>query len=65
MSAVVDTRPAQTKAAGAGIGLGCGGNGDDVIKGPEPTQTEMTFSIDEFFRAIIAKLVRTGCTRDY
>jgi len=65
VTAVVDTLPTKTKAAGSGIGSGSGGSGDDVIEGPGPTQTEMTFSIDEFSRAIMAKIVKKCGTRDY
>jgi predicted helicase len=65
VTAVVQNLPNKTKAAGSGIGSGGGGNGDDVIEGPEPTQTEMTFSIDEFSRAIMAKIVKKCGTRDY
>jgi predicted helicase len=65
VTAVVDKLPTKTKAAGSGIGSGGGGNGDDVIEGPGPTQTEMTFSIDEFSRAIMAKIVKKCGTRDY
>jgi len=65
VTAVVDKMPTKTKAASSGIGAGNGGPGDDVIEGPEPTQTEMTFSIDEFSRAIMAKIVKKCGTRDY
>jgi len=65
VTAVVQKLPNKTKAAGSGIGAGNGGPGDDVIEGPEPTQTEMTFSIDEFSRAIMAKIVKKCGTRDY
>lgn len=65
VTAVVQNLPKKTKAASSGIGSGSGGNGDDVIEGPEPTQTEMTFSIDEFSRAIMAKIVKKCGTRDY
>jgi len=65
VTAVVDKLPTKTKAAGSGIGAGNGGPGDDVIEGPEPRQTEMTFSIDEFSRAIMAKIVKKCGTRDY
>lgn len=65
VTAVVDKLPTKTKAASSGIGAGNGGNGDDVIEGPEPKQTEMTFSIDEFSRAIMAKIVKKCGTRDY
>jgi predicted helicase len=63
VTAVVETLPNKTKAAGSGIGSGSGGAGDDVIEGP--TQTEMTFAIDEFSRAIMAKIVKKCGTRDY
>ncbi|MDP2079338.1 MAG: DEAD/DEAH box helicase family protein [Thiobacillus sp.] len=65
VTAVVQNLPKKTKAASSGIGSGSGGPGDDVIEGPEPTQTEMTFSIDEFSRAIMAKIVKKCGTRDY
>jgi predicted helicase len=65
VTAVVQNLPSKTKAARSGIGSGSGGPGDDVIEGPEPTQTEMTFSIDEFSRAIMAKIVKKCGTRDY
>ncbi len=63
VTAVVQNLPNKTKAAGSGIGSG--GGGDDVIEGPEPRQTEMAFSIDEFSRAIMAKIVKKCGTRDY
>ncbi|ACM03922.1 DEAD/DEAH box helicase [Cereibacter sphaeroides] len=63
VTAVVENLPSRTKAASSGIGKGSGGPGDDVIEGP--TQTEMTFSIDEFSRAIMAKIVKKCGTRDY
>jgi predicted helicase len=65
VTAVVQNLPKKTKAAGSGIGTGSGAPGDDVIEGPEPTQIEMTFSIDEFSRAIMAKIVKKCGTRDY
>lgn len=65
VTAVVDKMPTKTKAASSGIGAGSGGPGDDVIEGDVPTQTEMTFSIDEFSRAIMAKIVKKCGTRDY
>ena len=65
VTAVVQKLPNKTKAASSGIGSGSGGPSDDVIEGPEPTQTEMTFSIDEFSRAIMAKIVKKCGTRDY
>lgn len=65
VTAVVQNLPNKTKAARSGIGSGSGGPGDDVIEGPEPTQTEMAFSIDEFSRAIMAKIVKKCGTRDY
>ena len=65
VTAVVQNLPNKTKAASSGIGSGSGGPDDDVIEGPELTQTEMTFSIDEFSRAIMAKIVKKCGTRDY
>ena len=65
VTAVVENLPNKTKAAGSGIGSS-GGDADDlVIDGPEPKQTEMTFAIDEFSRAIMAKIVKKCGTRDY
>lgn len=63
VTAVVENLPNKTKAASSNIGKGSSGTGDDVIEGP--TQTEMTFSIDEFSRAIMAKIVKKCGTRDY
>lgn len=65
VTAVVQKLPNKTKAASSGIGSGSGGPGDEVIEGPEPIQAEMTFSIDEFSRAIMAKIVKKCGTRDY
>ena len=65
VTAVVENLPSKSKAAGSGIGSGSGGGGDDVIEGPDVRQTEMTFSIDEFSRAIKAKIVKKCGTRDY
>jgi predicted helicase len=63
VTAVVENLPTKTKAASSGIGSGSGGAGDEMIEGP--TQTEMAFSIDEFSRAIMAKIVKKCGTRDY
>jgi len=65
VTAVVENLPSKTKAASSGIGKGSGGPGDEVIEGPEHKQTEMAFSIDEFSRAIMAKIVKKCGTRDY
>jgi predicted helicase len=65
VTAVVQNLPKKSKAASSGIGSGSGGGGDDVIEGPEPSQMEMAFSIDEFSRAIMAKIVKKCGTRDY
>jgi predicted helicase len=64
VTAVVQNLPNKTKAAGSGIGSGNGGPGDDVIDS-SPVQIEMSFSIDEFSRAIMAKIVKKCGTRDY
>ncbi|QYX56822.1 DEAD/DEAH box helicase family protein [Roseovarius sp. SCSIO 43702] len=64
VTAVVDKLPTKTKAAGSGIGSGNGGAGDEVLES-DPLQTEMTFSVDEFSRAIMAKIVKKCGTRDY
>jgi predicted helicase len=66
VTSVVENLPNKTKAAGSGIGSGSGDDTDDlVIDGPEPKQTEMAFAIDEFSRAIMAKIVKKCGTRDY
>lgn len=65
VTAVVENLPSKTKAAGSGIGSGGGDTDDLVIEGPELKQTEMTFAIDEFSRAIMAKIVKKCGTRDY
>ncbi|MDO6575267.1 hypothetical protein, partial [Staphylococcus pasteuri_A] len=51
-----------TKAAAARSNIGTPGR-DPVATGPE--QTEMAFSVDEFSRAIMAKIVKKCGTRDY
>ena len=60
VTAVVQDLP--TKAAAARSNIGTPGR-DPVVTGPE--QTEMAFSIDEFSRAIMAKIVKKCGTRDY
>ena len=60
VTAVVEDLP--TKAAAARSNIGTPGR-DPVATGPE--QTEMAFSVDEFSRAIMAKIVKKCGTRDY
>ena len=60
VTAVVEDLP--TKAAAARSNIGTPGR-DPVANGPE--QTEMAFSVDEFSRAIMAKIVKKCGTRDY
>mgnify|MGYP003673483751 FL=1 len=60
VTAVVEDLP--TKAAAARSNIGTPGR-DPVATGPE--QTEMVFSVDEFSRAIMAKIVKKCGTRDY
>lgn len=60
VTAVVQDLP--TKAAAARSNIGTPGR-DPVATGP--VQTEMAFSIDEFSRAIMAKIVKKCGTRDY
>lgn len=60
VTAVVEDLPA--KAASARSNIGTPGR-DPVVTGPE--QTEMMFSVDEFSRAIMAKIVKKCGTRDY
>ncbi|MBL3564666.1 DEAD/DEAH box helicase [Rhodovulum sulfidophilum] len=61
VTATVDQLPQKSKPATSGIGKG--GGGDPVTEGP--VQQEMVFSIDEFSRAIMAKIVKKCGTRDY
>lgn len=64
VTATVDELPTRAKKSGTGIGTGGGGepsgDGDSA-----PLQAEMTFSVDEFSRAILAKIVKKCGTRDY
>ena len=60
VTAVVEDLP--TKAAAARSNIGTPGRDPDAT-GPE--QTEMAFSVDEFSRAIMAKIVKKCGTRDY
>ncbi|AHD12007.1 MULTISPECIES: DEAD/DEAH box helicase [Phaeobacter] len=60
VTAVVEDLP--TKAVAARSNIGTPGR-DPVATGPE--QTEMAFSVDEFSRAIMAKIVKKCGTRDY
>lgn len=60
VTAVVQDLP--TKAAAARSNIGTPGR-EPVTTGP--VQTEMAFSIDEFSRAIMAKIVKKCGTRDY
>lgn len=64
VTATVQDLPTRAKKSGSGIGSGGGaegkGDGDST-----PQQTEMHFSVDEFSRAIMAKIVKKCGTRDY
>lgn len=60
VTAVVEDLP--TKSAPARSNIGTPGR-DPVVTGPE--QAEMMFSVDEFSRAIMAKIVKKCGTRDY
>lgn len=60
VTAVVDDLPSKTKAKTAGIGTG--GTGETY---KTEVQTELTFTIDEFSKAILAKIVKKCGTRDY
>jgi predicted helicase len=64
VTATVHDLPTRAKKRGSGIGSGTGGerssDGDSA-----PVQGELTFSVDEFSRAIMAKIVKKCGTRDY
>jgi len=60
VTAVIEDLPTQAAAALSNIGTP---GRDPVATGPE--QTEMAFSVDEFSRAIMAKIVKKCGTRDY
>ncbi|GER07831.1 DNA damage-inducible protein [Iodidimonas muriae] len=60
VTAVVEDLPTKATPARSNIGTP---ERDPVATGPE--QTEMVFSVDEFSRAIMAKIVKKCGTRDY
>jgi predicted helicase len=60
VTAVVDDLPTRAQPASASIGTP---GRDPVTTGP--VQAEMVFSVDEFSRAIMAKIVKKCGTRDY
>lgn len=64
ITATVDALPSKAKAATASIGQG---SLDDLTieKDVLPEQFEIGFPVDEFSRAIIAKIVKKCGTRDY
>ncbi|MFV0645216.1 MAG: DEAD/DEAH box helicase [Sphingomonadaceae bacterium] len=64
VTATVDELPTRAKKTGSGIGSG-GGSEDTGGGDSTPIQTEMTFSVDEFSRAILARIVKKCGTRDY
>lgn len=61
VTATVSELPRRARPAAAGIGQG----GSDAVTYDGPAQQEMTFAIDEFSKAIMAKIVRKCGTRDY
>ncbi|ODT75598.1 MAG: hypothetical protein ABS76_33850 [Pelagibacterium sp. SCN 64-44] len=64
ITATVDDLPSRSKPERSGIGTG---GGDDTIISDPPLggQLELGFPIDEFSRAIIARIVKKCGTRDY
>ncbi|MFV1877929.1 DEAD/DEAH box helicase [Nioella sp.] len=67
VTATVENLPNKTVAKSSGIGSGAAGDRDDdlVIEG-DPKQPELPgFVVDEFTRAIRAKIVKKCGTRDY
>jgi predicted helicase len=64
VTATVQDLPKKAKKAGSSIGQG--GTSDRKSDGDSTAQqTEMAFSVDEFSRAIMAKIVKKCGTRDY
>lgn len=64
VTATVQDLPSRSKKTGSGIGTG--GAGERASEGDSAAQqTEMNFSVDEFSRAIMAKIVKKCGTRDY
>ncbi|CAN0213860.1 unnamed protein product, partial [Hapterophycus canaliculatus] len=63
ITAEVKDLPKKAAKATPSIGKGSAGSDDDVLTRLEPTQGEMF--IDEFSRAIMAKIVKRCGTRDY
>lgn len=65
VTATVHDLPTRTKKRGSGIGTsGSGERGSDGDS-TAPQQGELSFSVDEFSRAIMAKIVKKCGTRDY
>ncbi len=64
VTATVQDLPTKTKKSASSIGQG--GSSDRKSDGDSTAQqTEMAFSVDEFSRAIMAKIVKKCGTRDY
>lgn len=64
VTATVKELPTRAKKPGSGIGSS--GGAERIPDGDStPQQTEMSFSVDEFSRAIMAKIVKKCGTRDY
>lgn len=64
VTATVQDLPKKAKKSGSSIGQG--GSSDRKSDGDSTAQqTEMAFSVDEFSRAIMAKIVKKCGTRDY
>ena len=65
VTAKVENIPVKTAAKRSGIGSGSGGDGDDVVIEDDRQQELPGFVVDEFARAIKAKIVKKCGTRDY
>ena len=63
ITAEVKDLPKKAAKAASAIGKGGSGSDEDVVSTKEPTQGELF--IDEFSRAIMAKIVKKCGTRDY
>jgi len=64
ITATVDDLPSRVRAEASGLGIGRGGDGERETS-TRPTQLEMIYTVDEFSRAIMAKIVKRCGTRDY
>ncbi len=65
ITATVEDLPNKTAAKRSGIGAGEGGNSDDDILVEDDNEPELPLVIDDFSRAIMAKIVKKCGDREY